>query len=178
MVLSLNDLAGILAVKKKVLPTVVMRLTKKGILQRLRPGLYGVYGKTVVPAEIAPQIYYPAYLSLKTVLAQEGIINQIPQQVYCVTLNKSYKTKISHTPIIYRQIRNHLFFGYTLRQGIPTAYPEKALLDLVYFVSRGRETVSLDELDLRRLNISRWNDFKKPYPNRMGGWVAVVESRF
>lgn len=167
VVFTLSDLEKALPIQPKSLRTGVSRLKRKGVLQRVGQGLYGVYGKTVIPEQVAGQLYYPSYLSLKTVLSKVGVINQIPQQVYCVTPNKSYRTKISGTPIVYRQIRKDLFFGYYLDKGVPVAYPEKALLDLLYFISYGKETLSFDELYLKGLDKKRWNEFKKAYPDRI-----------
>ena len=45
------------------------------------------------------------------------------------------------------------------------AYPEKALLDLLYFISRGIETVSFEELDLSRLNRKKLFQWVKLYPS-------------
>ena len=126
--------------------------------------MYSNFGKVIIPEEIVSQIYYPSYLSLKTVLSKKGAINQIPRQIYGVTLNKSYRTKINNITLIYRQIKKELFFGFYQKDGQYLAYPEKALLDLLYFVSRGIETVSFSEIDLSRISKKKLLTWSKSYP--------------
>lgn len=175
---SITDLEKILSVKKKSLRTVIMRLKNKGVLNQITRGWYSVFGVVVTPEEIVNQIYYPSYLSLKTVLSKAGIVNQIPRQIYCITPRKSYKTKIVDVSVIYRQIKKELYFGYYIENDLEIAYPEKALLDLLYFVSLGREAVSLNELDISRINKKRWMQFKKIYPKKTENLINSVEKMF
>lgn len=175
-ILSLIDLEKILQTDQKSLRTKIMRLVKRDVLQKVGRGWYGVFGKTVIPEEVAAQLYYPSYISLKTVLSKAGVINQIPTDIFLVTSNKTYQTKLLESRLIFRQIKKELFFGYFLDKGVPIAYPEKALLDLLYFVSYGKDTVSLDELDLKYLNKSRWNKFKRLYPKRVDKLISQVDN--
>lgn len=165
-ILTVEDLGKILEVKPSSLRTKISRLTQKEVLQRVGRGLYTVFGQVVIPEEVAPKLYYPSYLSLRTVLSKEGVVNQIPQQVYLITPRKTYQTKILETSIIYRKISKDLFFGYYLDQNIPTAYPEKALLDLIYFVSLGKETSNWNEMDFSRLDKERCYEFLKHFPSK------------
>lgn len=174
-VFTLSDLLKILNVKEEIVRVIIQRMTEKGVLERVGRGLYAPFGKNVIPQEIAPQLYFPSYLSLKTVLCRVGIINQIPQKVFLVTTKKTYQTKLVNTPIVYRQIKKSLFFGYFLDKGIPTAYPEKALLDLFYYAAKGLEYVSFSELDLKYLDKKRWSEFKKYYPERVRMSIQRVD---
>ena len=162
---TVDDLGKILNIKEKSLRTVIYRLSRRGVIRKLGGGWYSVYGTIVTPEQIASQIYHPSYLSLKTVLSKDGIINQIPRQIYSISLNKSYKIKINGVFLVYRQIKRELFFGFYQKENQYIAYPEKALLDLLYFISRGIETVSFQELDLSRLNRKKLFKWVKPYPS-------------
>src|SRR3989338_899197 len=163
-IFTVHDLGKILDIKEKNLRTVIYRLSRRGVIQRLGGGWYSAYGKMVAPEQIASQIYYPSYLSLKTVLSKDGIVNQIPRQIYSAALNKTYKTKINGVLLIYRQIKKELFFGFYQKENQYIAYPEKALLDLLYFISRGIEMASFRELDLSSLNKKKLFQWVKPYP--------------
>ena len=162
---SVDDLGKILNIKEKSLRTVIYRLSRRGVIRKLGAGWYSIYGTIVTPEQIASQIYHPSYLSLKTVLSKDGIINQIPRQIYSISLNKSYKIKINGVFLVYRQIKRELFFGFYQKENQYMAYPEKALLDLLYFISRGIETVSFEELDLSRLNRKKLFQWVKLYPS-------------
>lgn len=176
-VYTVSDLAKILAVKDKSLRTVIFRLTKRRVLNRVANGLYSVFGDVIDPEEIACQFYYPSYLSLKTALNRSGIINQIPQAIQCVSLRKSYKTKIAGIVVNYHQIKKDLFFGYYQKEEMLIAYPEKALLDLLYFSSLGREYFSPREIDLSKINKRRWKIFKRRYPKRLEGLISEIEKK-
>ncbi|OGK10466.1 hypothetical protein A2767_01355 [Candidatus Roizmanbacteria bacterium RIFCSPHIGHO2_01_FULL_35_10] len=164
-IFSVSDLGKILNSKEKNLRTVIHRLSKRGVIQKLGRGWYSAYNKIVIPEQVTSQIYYPSYLSLKTVLSKVGVVNQIPRQIYSVTLNKSYQAKINNILLVYRQVKRELFFGFYQKENQYIAYPEKALLDLIYFVSRGVETVSWQEMDLSRLNKKKLFRWVKSYPS-------------
>ena len=113
---SVDDLGKILNIKEKSLRTVIYRLSRRGVIRKLGAGWYSIYGTIVTPEQIASQIYHPSYLSLKTILSKDGIINQIPRQIYSISLNKSYKIKINGVFLVYRQIKRELFFGFYQRK--------------------------------------------------------------
>jgi len=158
-IFTVSDLGKILPFSQKSLPTIISRLKKRGVLNQVARGYYSAYGEIIVPENVACQIYYPSYLSLKTVLSKAGVINQIPKAIYLVTPRKTYQTEIAGVSVIYRRIKEELFFGYYLKDQSLIAYPEKALLDLLYFSSRGLETVNFSEMDWSYLNkkrLKRW----------------------
>jgi predicted transcriptional regulator of viral defense system len=164
---TVQDLSLLLGGSKKGLRTRIARLRKQGVLQRVGRGLYTGFGQSVDPEQVAVQLYHPSYLSLQTVLSKVGVINQIPYQVYLVTPRKTYQTQILNTEIVYRQIKPALFFGFQLRRGSVIAYPEKALLDLLYFATLGKAHCNWDECDLSRLKRQRWQRFLPKFPQRV-----------
>jgi len=163
-IFTISDLEKILSVSKKSLPTIISRLKKRGVLNQVGRGYYSVYEEIIVPENVACGIYYPSYLSLKTVLSKVGVINQIPWEIYLVTPRKTYKTKIAGVSVVYRQIKKDLFFGYYLKDKVLIAYPEKALIDLLYFSWRGIETVNFSEMDFSYLNKKRLERWGRRYP--------------
>jgi predicted transcriptional regulator of viral defense system len=168
---SVRDLQKILGVKPGSLRTVIMRLKQRNVLVSVTQGWYTMFGSTLTPEEAATHIYYPSYISLKTVLSREGIINQIPRPLYLVTVRKTHTIPILGVETIFRQITSPLFFGYHTVNNIPIAYPEKALLDTIYYVSYGRETLDFDDLDVSRLNHKRWNRLKSLFPPRIQRYI-------
>lgn len=165
-ILTIKDLEKILDIEKSGLRTKISRLVSRQVLQRVGTGLYTAFGKAVIPEEVAPNLYCPSYLSLKTVLSKNGVINQIPSRIFLVTSKKTYKTKILKQELCYRQIAKDLFFGFFLEKNVPTAFIEKALLDLIYFVSLGKDTASWDEMDFSSLDRKRFNKFLKRFPEK------------
>lgn len=101
------------------------------------------------------KIYQPSYISLESALAYYGFI---PEGVFNITAVSTLKTnqfKSEAATFRYRNVKEELFWGYAL---VPThavnfkiAFPEKALLDYLYF---NRHINTSRELEHLRLNKS------------------------
>jgi len=68
-----------------------------------------------------------------------------------------------------------LFFGYQLERGIYIAEPEKALLDQLYLVSRGKRSLSLQELDLRNIDKARFKAYAERFPSYVEPLIAKAQ---
>lgn len=186
--LSLADLEKILGVARPSLYVVIHRLVKHGVLVRLRRGLYrGMLGSADA-AKIANALYYPAYLSFESALARYGILSQIPYTLTFATPKRSKHMTIGETAIEFRQLNSALFFGYTLEQGLYIAEPEKALLDELYLIARGKARLDLDALNLATLSRFKFLTYARRFPaytqtqartlaRRFGATVATLEMR-
>jgi predicted transcriptional regulator of viral defense system len=75
----------------------------------------------------------PSYISLYTALFYHGIIQQIPQTIYVVSLGKTdlIRTELGEYSI--HQISPILFRGYTDQGGVRMGTPEKTIFDMLYF---------------------------------------------
>jgi hypothetical protein len=51
-----------------------------------------------------------------------------------------------------------------MKNGMNIALPEKAFLDEIYFVARGKATLDFDELDTKKLSIKTLKEFSKRFP--------------
>jgi predicted transcriptional regulator of viral defense system len=118
-------------------------MERAGLVRRLRHGLWaidpGVDPDVVAPYLTAP---YPAYVSLWSALARHGIIEQIPRQVFMVSLDRGRRIETSLGTYSIHHLAPELFGGFT---GSPTegyvATQEKALFDSVYLrAPRGGRT--------------------------------------
>lgn len=116
------------------------RWTKKGYLVRLRQGYFAFSeykGKADYALYFANRIYSPSYISLHTALAFYGIIPEAVVQVTSVTTLKTASFNNDFGEYSYRNVKESLMFGYQLRpladgRTMDFAFPEKALLDLLY----------------------------------------------
>ena len=124
------------------------RWIKKGLLIRLRREWY-TFPELLQRPEfshyIAGRFYRPSYISLFTALSIYGMI---PEAVMSITSVTTLKTASFENPFgqyTYMTVKPELFFGYKLvmlpngvggigqpQQAWQIAYPEKALLDLLY----------------------------------------------
>ena len=127
------------------------RLAKVGLILPLRHGLWGV-GKTIDPLLLPDYVTapYPSYVSLQSALYLHGLISQIPQVTYVVSLDRTQRIRTSVGTLSIHRVAPSFFGGFELREsGVKLATPEKALLDVFYLSSaRSRLFATLPELEL------------------------------
>lgn len=165
---SVADLQKILGYKsRKTLLVILHRLVAQGVLTRMRRGIYRVSIHSVDTALLANLLYRPSYLSFESALSRYGILSQIPYTVTLATTRRSKKMTLDGTAVEYRQLRADLFFGHRIDKGLDIAEPEKALLDALYLMKRGRLSMPTEELDLSRLSTKKL----KSYGDRFPGYV-------
>lgn len=126
------------------------RLEGAGQVQRLGRGLW-LIDKSADPAAVAPYLTrpFPAYISLSSALSRHGMIEQLPKQLFVISLDRP---RTIETPVGVYSIHHvvpEVFGGYVGddRAGF-FAVPEKALFDSVYLPSAQRRDAHLPELEL------------------------------
>lgn len=129
----------------------LQRLTLKGVVERVKGGLYVIVDANTPIFTIANAAYGPSYISLETALSLYGILSQIPLIETSITVKKHYEFTF-HQTYEYVHVAPQLFFGFVKEQSYVIATPEKALIDLLYLASKGLRLAPLDELDYSRLN--------------------------
>ncbi len=161
---TVGDLEKILNQQRPSLYVTLNRLVNYGVLTRLHRG---VYQAALQPSElprIANALVYPSYLSFESALSRYGILSQAPFVLTFATSRRSQRLVLSETDVEFHQLKQELFFGYTLVDGLFLAEPEKALLDQCYLASRGLTSLFWEELDLSRLDHGRLLEMAQPFP--------------
>ncbi|MDD3074691.1 MAG: hypothetical protein PHS56_09770 [Eubacteriales bacterium] len=153
------------------------RWLKQGLMLKLRQSYYSfaeLLGRPDFALYISNRIYKPSYISLHTVLAFYGMI---PEAVTQITAVSSLKTAVFQNAFgvySYKTVREDLFFGYELKsyenKSILFAYPEKALLDLLYLYPFYNSSQDMEELRLDESFMSSGLDLKRldEYTSRFG----------
>lgn len=154
-----EELSRILKASPRSTQHFVEAYTKRGLLVRLRKGLYAL--KEMLPNEevIANALYQPSYISLEYALARYGIIPEMPYTITSVTTKATATFTAVGREFSYQKIKKMAYTGYVPekvgRHAMFIAAPEKALIDYLYFVSLGRKTfndrMSLDRLDRKKI---------------------------
>ncbi len=111
------------------------RLADAGIVFSAARGLWGFVG-AVDPLLLPESLTAPApsYVSLYSALFYHGMISQIPENVYAVSLARTRKHKTPLGTISIHHLHESFFFGFESvgDWGVKMATPEKALLDTFY----------------------------------------------
>ncbi|MGD0465944.1 MAG: hypothetical protein ABSA84_04560 [Gammaproteobacteria bacterium] len=111
------------------------RLANSKIITKIKRGLWAISNNIdplIIPEYITSPL--PCYISLQTALFYHGIMEQIPETIYVISLSrtKKYHTPFGHISI--HHVNADFFFGFDIIENtyIKLASPEKALLDFLY----------------------------------------------
>ncbi len=157
-VLQTKDVAAYFKISVNHANKLLSRISQTRQILRIKQG-------TWVFPEIEPLILptllsnpFPAYVSLQTALYYHGMISQIPNTIYAVSVARSrvYRTPIATVSI--HHLQPSFMFGYVEKNNnglLKIATPEKALLDLFYLSSvKSRLFHTLPEVELpKKFNI-------------------------
>ena len=161
---TIADLEKITSLPRESLYVALKRWEGGGIIERVTQGVYVPMGSNISLENVAAQLYIPNYLSFESALAKYGVLNLIPYTLTFATTRKTRKYTLRKQEIEFRQVSAELFFGFEMKNGIYIALPEKAFLDEVYFVARGKAALDFDEVDIQKLSSKTLKDYSKRFP--------------
>lgn len=172
------DLEKILELERDSLYVTLNRLVKAGVLIKLRRGVYQPEFQSLELEKVANEIYYPSYLSFESALSRYGILSQIPYTLTFATTKRSKKLTLSGREVGYRQLKKDYFFAYTIKEGIYIAEPEKAILDQLYMMSKGKGESDISEWSLVGLKKNRFLRYSKKFPRTVQDNAKKLTTNF
>lgn len=151
-------------------------MIREGALIKVKPGVYAL--PTASLAAISQRLAPQSYVSTGTVLAQALAIGSIPaRRIQAVKVGRPRIYRCALGVVEHLSVKRELFFGYEARDGICYATPEKAFLDVCYFLSKGR-TFSFDpmeDVDMSALDSRRIRKYLRAYDRR---FIAFFNARW
>lgn len=159
------DLEKVINVKESSIYITLKRLVDKGVLVRLKQGVYQPQFQNLNLKKVANELYYPSYLSFESALSSYGILSQIPYTLTFATTKLSKKITLADKEIEYRQLKEDYFFGYILKNNFYLAEPEKAILDQLYLISKGKVSSNINEWSLVNVNKKKLLNYAKKFPS-------------
>lgn len=167
------DLAVLLGRDGSVqLAKVIRRLTRDGVLLRVRRGLYADGVNGFRPEIVGQRWVAPSYLSTETALdwhglCQTGIVVYTYVTPKLIPSRKSATRRFEGHEFVYRHIAAQLFFGYEAKDGLLMAQPTKAVLDFLYFVYKGQQSVlAPQDIAFARVNPAQYRRHLQAYRQR------------
>jgi predicted transcriptional regulator of viral defense system len=164
---TIEDLEKIAGFKRNYLYLQLNRWVKSGVLERIAKGIYIVPGANIEIEKVASFLYPPNYISFESALAHYGILNLVPYTLTFATTRRTKTYTIKGREVVFRQIKEDLFFGYTEKNGIYIATPGKAFLDQLYMVKKGLATIPMNEIDLKKLSKTRIKKLLPSFPDNV-----------
>jgi predicted transcriptional regulator of viral defense system len=134
---------------------ILERYAKRGLLTRLKNGMYIVTDNPPTSFLISNRLYRPSYVSFESALSYHNII---PETVYGVTAATTKPTRdfeVEGKAFIYHKIKLSAYTGYVPTkigdEVILLASPEKAVVDYLYLVNLGKKPL-YERLDIEALS--------------------------
>lgn len=152
---TIADLQKITGYKTDSLYVILNRFINQKELMRLASGVYILMERYGEIEKIANLIYFPSYLSFESALSKQGVISQMPYLLNFTTVNKTKKLMLGDYRVEYRKIKEELFWGYKMTDGLMIATPEKALFDMYYIASFGKADFDFQAVDKSRIDMNR-----------------------
>lgn len=153
----------------------IARLEKKKLIKKLIKGKYLFSFNLVNDFMIANYLYQPSYVSLETALSFYGIITGFPYKTTSITTKKTRSFMIDDKEFQYSQIAPSLFWGYEKKDSFLIAEKEKALLDYLYFFSKGLRSFYREEFNLKEINRKKLIDYAGNFKSRK--LLAVIKKQ-
>jgi len=130
------------------------RLSAAELVRPVRHGLFWVAAGPVDPYVLPEYLTdpYPSYVSLQTALYLHGMIEQLADVIYVVSLARTARVRTTVGTFSVHRVAPRFFGGFeTHANGAKVATPEKALVDIAYLSSgKTRLFRALPELELPR----------------------------
>jgi len=138
--------------------------TKRGLIRRISKGYY-IFTDMELNEPllyfIGNKLHDPSYISLHSALSWYGLIPEFVPQIASVSTKKTCNLKTGIGNFAYFSVKRSLMFGYDLvpskiqKYCFKMAFPEKALLDLLYLYPSIKNREQFEEL---RLNSDIFNE--------------------
>jgi len=143
----------------------IARLEKEGIIKKLINGKYLFLFGQGTDYHTANFLNSSSYISLDTALSYYGIISGFPYQITSVTVKKTGNFKVDQKEYTYSHISQKLYWGYEKKEGFLIAGKEKAVLDYMYFYTKGLRSWNEEEFDFSQVDGKKLSVYGKKFNN-------------
>lgn len=163
---SIKDLYKISELKKNSIKVAISRAVKDKKIIKLTNSLYTQNINDIPWENLAINIYNPSYISFESALNYYNILSQQTAALTLATDKRKRDINIHNYPIVYRHIKNDLFWGYVKKDDYLIAEPEKAFLDLAYLSLNGYGHFDSEEMNLGLLDKKKLQQYLKRFNNK------------
>ena len=163
---TLDDFGRLLDIKNQnTIYKKIQRLEKKAIFRKLIKGKYWFSLSRFNDFKTANFLFQPSYVSLESALSFYGIITGFSYRITSLTTNKPRSFIFDEKDFFYSHINPDFFWGYEKKEDFLIAEKEKALLDFLYFHTKGLRTLDKEEMDFSEINKKKLIVYGKRFEN-------------
>jgi len=163
------DIIKSLGFNKKSINNKLSKSVQKGNFVRVKRWYYINLNKKINLYEVSNILFKDSYISLDTILYQEGIIKQFSKSIYSI----SNKVKTENINIWEYKLYNYKIniisnlWIYIDNNGIRKATKEKAILDSIYLKIFSSNYPGDSELNINNIDNILMNNLLLEYPERV-----------
>jgi len=167
LILSVDDIAGILSIGKESARVTANRYVKQNLLLRLKRDFYMTPDKFYNLKEeglfqIANYLQVPSYVSLISALSYYNIsTQQLRGIIESVALKRSKTFSVDGTEFRFILVKKDFYAGFITENNFFIASPEKALADAVYLLSIGKYNLDFDAVDFGKISKQKVSKYLK-----------------
>ncbi len=145
------------------------RYTKKGLISRLKRGMYAFPDMLPPDLYIANRLYEPSYVSLEFALSYHRVVPETVYEITSVTTKATRHFSALGKTYSYRRVKRTVFTGYVVQKqkrfGFIIADAEKAFVDTLYFrVLAGEKPIT--RFDKGKVNVDKALKYASLFANR------------
>ena len=165
-----QDVAKILSITEDSARVLCSRYVKQKYLIRLKRNFYILKERwdNIAPnqrLELANILQVPSYISLMTALSFYEYTTQVQQKfIESISLYRTFTKDIEGVVFNYSRIKRDYYFGFSKKNNIFIASPEKAFIDSLYLNYLGKYNLDLSSLNLDKIDRKSCENILKRYP--------------
>jgi predicted transcriptional regulator of viral defense system len=165
-----QDVAKILSISEDSARVLCTRYVKQKYLIRLKRNFYILKERWDIITlnkrlELANILQVPSYISLMTALSFYEYTTQVQQKfIESISLYRTFTKDIEGVVFNYSKIKNDFYFGFSKKDNIFIASPEKAFIDSLYLNYLGKYNLDLSSLNLEKIDRKGCENILKKYP--------------
>jgi len=167
-----QDVAKILSISEGSARVLCTRYVKQKYLIRLKRNFYILKERwdNITPNQklgLANILQVPSYISLMTALSFYEYTTQVQQKfIESISLYRTFTKDIEGFVFNYSKIKNDFYFGFSKKNNIFIASPEKSLIDSLYLSYLGKYNLDLSSLNLGKIDRKSCENILKRYPSK------------
>jgi len=167
-----QDIAKILSISEDSARVLCSRYVKQKYLIRLKRNFYILKEKwdNIIQSqkfELANILQVPSYISLMTALSFYEYTTQVQQKfVESISFYRTFTKDIEGVVFNYSRIKRDYYFGFSKKNNIFIASPEKAFIDSLYLNYLGKYNLDLSSLNLEKIDRKSCENILKRYPSK------------
>jgi len=167
-----QDVAKVLSIAEDSARVLSTRYVKQKYLIRLKRNFYILKERwdSITPnqrLELANILQVPSYISLMTALSFYEYTTQVQQKfIESISLYRTFIKDIDGIVFNYSKIKNDYYFGFSKKNNIFIASPEKAFIDSLYLNYLGKYNLDLSSLNLEKIDKKACENILQKYPSK------------